>query len=367
MARNRFHTGVALGAGLICLTLGGAVSAAEWDAGGGAAWQDLMAAAKSEGRLVVAACPDVTDAIGKAFTQDTGLEIAFLSGNVVDVGNRVEAELTSGRVTVDVRLGGSSDVVFAKQGLFTPLDDKLILPNVTDTANWAGNKLDWVDDGGRFMLIPVQYVTGWPLINRDAIDISQITTWQDLLKPEFKGKIAAFDPTVSVGLGTSVYLARLFGIDFVKRLYKGQEVVITRDRRQLVEWAARGVYPIVLSAEAPTIEPFRAAGIDSLTVKVMADGPGNLLGGCHVAYVPKAAPHPAAAQVFINWYASSRGQQVLVQATHQPSRRVDVSREGVPDYMIPNPNLQYFDQYKESYVLGDRMPLIEAIKQALAD
>lgn len=56
------------------------------------------------------------------------------------------------------------------------------------------------------------------------------------------------------------YLVHQFGDDFVVRLYKGQEVTLSRDHRQVAEWVARGTYPIVLGSVQSMIEMFRKEG-----------------------------------------------------------------------------------------------------------
>ncbi len=338
----------------------------EWNAGAGNDWDALLAAAKKEGEVVVSVCPGATETLGKAFKDDTGIDISFVTGNIRDLGSRFDTELRSGRVATDVRLAGSSGAPYLGQGLLAPLNDELILPNVTNQANWLGGKMGWLDNDETYLPVPAEYVAGFPVINADIIDPAGITSWQDLMKPEFKGKIAAFDPTDSIGSATSQYLAKTYGLDFVAKLYKEQVAIISRDRRQLVEWVARGTYPIALGADAAQeIEPFHEAGFTSIQALTMADAPGNLVGGCSVAQVPVKAPHPNAARVFINWYLSNAGQAAYVAGMHQPTDRLDVANDGVPDYLVPRQGLKYFSTYREDYVLHERTKLIEEIGNAI--
>jgi ABC-type Fe3+ transport system substrate-binding protein len=336
--------------------------AAEWDAGAPKVWGDLLAAAKKEGAVVVSVCSGATETLGKAFKRDTGIDISFVTGSIPELGSKWDAELKSGRVTTDVRLDGTSSPPYAKQGYLVPVKDELLLPNVTNQSNWLNGRLLWMDSGQKFLPVPAEYVAAFPLINTDLIDAKSITKWADLLKPEFKGKIASFDPTDPIGSGTSLYLAKLHGVDFIGQLYKGQEIVLSRDRRQLIEWVARGTYPIVLGADAAQeLQQFRDAGVTSIKALTMSDGPGNLIGGCSVVSLPKQTPHPAAARVFVNWFLSKNGQEAYVAGMHQPSDRQDIANEGVPDYLIPKPGLDYFTSYEETYVLEIRPQVLKDI------
>ena len=344
----------------------GAASAAAWDAGGGDKWAATLAAARQEGGLVAAVCPPLINAIERDFRADTGLDISFIAGGMVDINQRFDAEVGSGHVTIDAHLGGASDVKLAKVGKLAPLADDLVLPNVTDLRNWKDGHLEWVDNSNRYVAVPAQYVSTVPMVNRDIVDPAALSQWTDLLKPEFKGKIAAFDPTVG-GSGQSVaaYMASLHGIDFVTKVYKDQQVVLSRDSRQLGEWAARGLYPIVLGIDPLQVPILNEAGIKSLVFVHPKDGPGSVLGGCSAITIPKKSPHPSAARVFANWYLSSRGQAALVEASHWPSRRVDVPPNGVPDYFIPDPTQTYLNQYREDWYLKERPVVREALKEAL--
>jgi ABC-type Fe3+ transport system substrate-binding protein len=247
-----------------------------------------------------------------------------------------------------------------------PIDKQLLLPSVTDPKNWIGGKLQWIDNAQQYLLIPSEYVHGWPLFNSDIIKPGEITSWQDLLKPQYKGKIAAYDPR-SGGPGQAVasFLAETFGIDYIKRLYVGQDATLAGNSRQLVEWAARGTFPIVLAALPTDIERFRRSGFANLAIGDLPDGPGTLLGGSSLIAEPKGAPHPNAATVFLNWYLSHQGQLIFSTVWETPSRRVDVQVPTVPPYTIPKPGVAYIEQYREDWYENVRPKVQSAITQAL--
>ena len=343
-----------------------AAVAADWQDGAGPEWQKTLAAARAEGTVVVTGRPEIADKFMEAFKRDTGITMEFLGGVGRDLDSRLEREMNSGHLTIDVMLTGANGVDYVAKGQLDPIKPRLMLPGVTDPKNWNDGRLKWVDKGEAYMFTPNEYLFGWPLFNTAGVKLESIVTWQDLLKPEFKGKIASFDPRPGgPGQAAAAYLTDRFGIEWVKKLYVGQDVKLARDSRQLAEWVARGVYPIGIGTLAVEIERFKKGGIKTLEVKSMADGPGSILGGSSVAIMPKGAPHPNAATVFLNWYASNPAQTIFATVWQTPSRRLDVKVDNIPDYVVPQHGVKYLDQYSENWYVQTRPKLVEEIVKEL--
>jgi ABC-type Fe3+ transport system substrate-binding protein len=222
-----------------------------------------------------------------------------------------------------------------------------------------------MDKGATFLFEPNEFIFGQPIFNNDQVKPGEIAAWHDMLKPQYKGKIAAFDPrAVGAGQAAAAYLADQFGIDFIKQLYAGQQVTFTGNARQLVEWVARGTYAVGIGATPPEIEEYRTK-LHNITVGEMTDGPGSLLGGSAVVAEPKEAPHPNAAAVFLNWYASQPAQQIYAETWQTPSRRTDVHVDSIPDYVKPKPGVTYLDQYQEEWYVNARPKVQNGIIEAL--
>jgi ABC-type Fe3+ transport system substrate-binding protein len=344
----------------------GSASAQDWQAGAGPEWQHVLADAKKEAQIAVVGPPELGVPIADAFLRDTGIEVDYLGGVASANGARVSREARAGNVTIDVFFTGTAELPLAKQGLLADESARLILPGAADPKNWRDGMLKWVDNDKKYMLQTEASVTSTPFYDTNSIKPGGLTSWKQLLDPQFKGKIVAYDPR-SGGPGQQMvgYIGALFGIDFLKSLYLGQQVTYSQDSRQMSEWLARSVDWVALGMLAPDYVRLRNAGITNIAVADMKDGPGTLSGGFSVILEPKGSPHPNAATVFLNWIASRVGQQVYSHVEGQLSRRVDVHDSSVLDFMVPKPGKTYLDQYNEDWALNQRAKIVDAVLQAL--
>jgi iron(III) transport system substrate-binding protein len=331
----------------------GAMVFAAFAAAGEAEWKDMLDKAKKEGKAVLAGPPfrDLRQALIDGFQKDTGITLDYIAISPGDLVPRVLREHASGRPTMDAVLGGArSAYVLYERGVKEPLAPKLVMPEVEDTSKWRKKQLKWVDKEGQHLLQTSEWVFGGILINTTMVKPESIQSWQDLLKPEFKGKMAAFDPRpAGPGQAAGQVLWHRFGDKYIADLYKGQEVTFTRDPRQLVEWVARGTQPIALGAVQIMIETFRKEKFP-LAVVYPKDNPGFVTGGWGVVQLLKGGPNPNAGAVFANWLASKNGQEIYSRTMLEQSLRADVSDKELPEYNRPRPGVNYLDQYSFEWV-----------------
>lgn len=349
----------------LSLSLAGAALAAGWDDSGGEAWQKVLEAAKKEGPVVVLGRPDLGKPFAEGFKRDTGLSMEYLGGQTRELQSRFRREVASGNVLSDAILGGETAVDMIAPDYLMSLADKIMLPGVKDGKNWINGHMQWGDNKQTYLFIGGEYVHGWPVLNTNIIKPGDVRVWDDMLKPQFKGKIVAFDPREGAGGAAAAYIIETKGIEFYKKLYKDQEMVLARDGRQVVEWLARGSHSIALGAVPPDIEYFRNAGMKNLVVTPMEDGPGTLLGGSAVLTIAKKAPHPNAAIVFLNWYASKPGQEAFSATWRTPSNRTDVEIPTVPDYVKPVAGKKYLEQYREDWWMQRRTVIEKQLEEIL--
>lgn len=342
-------------------------SAEEWQAGANADWQRVLTAAKKEGRLSVAGPAELARPLTDGFSQDTGIEIEYLAGEARDRSSRLGREARSGNVSLDFVFSGGVELPLVKEGFFEDEKARLMLPGVTDPKNWSDAKLKWVDNTQQYMLQTHAYVSTVPIYDGTSIKPGEIKSWKDLLNPKFKGKIVAYDPrSGGPGVQAAGYIGSQLGMDFLKSLYVGQEVVYSLNSRQMTEWIARGVYMIGLGILTSDYITLKEAGITNLIPASLGDGPGTISGGFSVVLLPKGAPHPNAATVFLNWFASRPGQEIYSKAMKTVSRRTDVPIDSsIPDYTVPKPGIPYQDQYSEDWLTSVRAVVIGQALQAI--
>jgi len=336
-----------------------------WDAGAPPEWEEILAAAAEEGEVVVAGPAFLDDAMTAAFEADTGLTLSYLGGNTRELNSRLDQEAQAGNVTIDVSMGGGTQLnTLLPEGLLEPIRPQLILPAAADGDNWRLGDQKYLDNDDQYMLQTTEWIHGWVAVNPDSLGDIEVTTWDDLLQPELVGRIAAYDPrTGGQGQSAAAYLAEVKGMDYIVELFDGQEVTYTQDGGQLMEWIARGTYDVALGGIAPDVERYRREGLP-IEVRHMEDGPGALTGGFSVLKQPVGAPHPNAAQVFLNWWASGRGLDVYAEVLMEPSLRVDSQAE-VPDYVTPQEGVDYIDQYTEDWYTTVRPQVTEELAAAL--
>lgn len=357
--------GAVVGA-IAAATVSMSVAAQDWQAGAGDQWRNMLAAAKKEGTVVLVGPPSIGQPMSEGFKRDTGIDVEFLGIVGAPLFQRMSREYKAGNVTLDVVFSGA--VTMPLQEYMEPLRPKLILPGVTDPSNWVDGKLKFADKADKFIFYPAEAVFGWPLVNADLVKPGTIKSWNDLLKPEYKGKIAIYDPRVpGPGVATSAFIADALGLEYTKKLYVDQQPKFARDGRQITEWIARGVYPIAVGISASDIEDFKRAGIKTLDVVADIQGTSMPIIGNFYPHVPGKAPHPNAAAVFMNWYGSKPGQEANSRAQILASRRTDVDTSTLPPYIRPKPGVTYIDQYAEDFVVNRRDKLIEEVRKIVGD
>jgi iron(III) transport system substrate-binding protein len=132
---------------------------------------------------------------------------------------------------------------------------------------------------------------------------------------------------------------------------KQQSVVITRDDRQILDFVARGKYPLAIGpGDVQTNElinkglPLRFMRPDSLAEGTyMTSGNGSFT-------VVRAGPNPNATKVYIDYLLSREGQLEWSKASGFASLRRDVPRDHVPDVWLPRDGVEYAQLSSEPYV-----------------
>ena len=103
-------------------------------------------------------------------------------------------------------------------------------------------------------------------------------------------------PTGGSTQNSLVHMAFMYGENFIRELLSKQEVIVTDDDRQQVEWVIRGKNPIAIGLNTPQLIPFEKQGLGK-NVKELEDKFIRLTSGYGTINFLEGAPHPNAAKV----------------------------------------------------------------------
>lgn len=339
----------------------------DWDAGAPAEWEEILAAARDEGVVVVGGFPFLEEPMQQAFERDTGIRLEYVGGGGGEISSRFEQEIRADSSTIDLILGGGGELeTLHPDGLLGNIRELMILPGVQDGSWWRLGERQWYDDAQAYFLEGSGWVFGYITVNPDLVDPDSLNTWEDLLRPELTGQIIAFDP-LAIGAGQGAASAMVgsgVSLEYLEELFIGQEVDLVEDNTQVVEALARGTHAVALFALQSQIERFRSEGFE-LEVVLPDDYPGYITSGFSVLKLAPNPPHPNAAQVFINWYASVPGQQVYQDVLLETSNRQDVDRSNLPEYVIPQEGVDYFTDSTEEFRLSTRREAVDTLFEVL--
>lgn len=320
-------------------------------------WDRTISSAKREGKVVVLGPPgsDVRDALVQGFVKDyPGIEVEYSGIPGSAVVPKVKAERRAGLFTVDVHIGGTTSIITGLKDIAQPVEPLLVLPEVKEGKYWRDGKLDFADSEGKFDLMFAAYVRLAMIYNPQLLDprrAQELSYW-DLTKPEFKGKIIMADPIIA-GPGQSfalfLFLHPQLGPDFFKAFAKN-DVVFSRDHRQVVEWVSTGKNPIGLAVDELTLAGLRKAGIQNVRNQPRLKEGTYLTAGFGSLMMPDNPPHPNAARAYLNWFLSKKGQEAWVAGAGTPTRRMDVRISHLDPDTLLEPGVTYINSSKEDIV-----------------
>ncbi|MDP2644871.1 MAG: extracellular solute-binding protein, partial [Desulfobacterales bacterium] len=315
---------------------------AQWEA----EWQKTLEAGKKEGKVVVYVS-SMAGAVRKqapAFAKQFGIEVEVTAGRGNDLVRRLTTEKSAGLSIADVVISGGNSIFNLKQlGMTEPLDSKLILPEVTNPKLWyTMDSLPWLDDAKHFLHF-LAYPNRDISINTDLVKPGEIQSWQDLLKPRFKGKIVWSDPSVAGsgfnGFATNI-MHKVTDENYYRKLVATQDLTLNRNQRQMADWLARGKYAVSISIPGGALGQFFNAGAHIAYVRVQ-EGTYLSYDGGNVSIVAKA-PHSNAAKVYVNWLLTKAGQEFAQKDTKYMSSRNDIPIENVNPDNRRVPGERYF-------------------------
>ena len=293
-------------------------------------WDRVVAAAKREGTVVVSipTSAELRQQMEAAFHKRfEGIKLELVATRGSAGITRIVEEKRAGLHYFDLHIGGTSSIVTGplRAEILEPVLPWMILPEVRDPKNWWAGHV-WADNAQKFIYVFLGYMTETIWYNSDLAKPEEVTSYDDLLQPKWKGKMVILDPRTQ-GSGESMwaFLWRIKGEGYLRKL-AAQEMIVGRNLRQLAETVARGKASLSIGVSYYSYQPFIKAGLPIKTLPVPKEGIYASSGSGNLAIL-RNAPHPNATKVFVNWLLSKEGQTIFTNAMGQPTRRFDVDTQ----------------------------------------
>jgi len=269
-------------------------------------WNDVVAAAKREGKLLIYNGTNfpIVRKIAVEMQKETGIAIDVLDGRASEIRERIRVEQSTNRTVASLSYSGLT-TLFTQTGEGA-FQEHGPLPNAQGVIPELASKGHvLLGSVGMFLLM---YNT--TLVKPEEVPKS----WRDLTDPRWQGKILS-DDFRAAGAGNVWFEAtyNAFGREYHDKIAL-QKPVFSRNFPESERRVARGEYPIYL--------PFNMSeyiSLRGLPIKALVPTEG-------AAYVPfgaailKDAPHPNAARVYLNFLLSDIGQTMLAAEGFRPAK-----------------------------------------------
>ena len=272
----------------------------------------LVAAAKKEGELnVIALPPDWANygAIIKAFGDEYGIKVNSAQPDAASQEEINAASQQKGKSTAPDVFDLGQSVALANTALYAPY-------KVTKFADISDAFKDpagaWVNDYGGYMSIGF-----------DSSKVPPIANVEDLLKPEFKGKVALNgDPTQAGAAFSGVMMVAVSqggspddiapGVDFFRKLKEAGNFLPIDPTPATIE---SGQTPVVIDWDYLNV-----AETKKLPSWQVVIPPNAAVAGYYFQAISKDAPHPAAARLWQEFLYGDEGQNLYLQGGARPVR-----------------------------------------------
>lgn len=270
-----------------------------------AKWEDVVAAAKKEGKITIYNGTNfaIIRKIGAEFTKKYGIRVDVLDARATEIRERIRVEQATNRTVASLSYSGWTTLSTQQaEGVWQQLGP---IPNLA--------KLEApVKDNG--VLVPTTVGKFAILINTNLVKPDEEPrSWLDLTHPRWKGRILSDDPRAA-GAGNVWFEVNLnvFGAEYHEKM-AAQGMVFNRLFPESQRRLARGEFALYL--------PFNVsefAGLKGLPVKPVIPQEG-------LPYVPFAfailrdAPDANVARLFIDFTLDDEAQAMFANEGFTPA------------------------------------------------
>lgn len=289
-----------------------------------------LQAAKQEGKVVwyVALTTDFNQQVCDLFNKKGfGVQCVFHRDGAGPLYRRYLQEAKSNINVADV-------FTFSNLGYFFQLKQGGYLLPYRPRGTERFNPFFTTEDGSWMIPLATAQV---PAYNTKLVKPSELpTSWTDFLRPEWKDRLVLPNPSFS-GVAAEVMIAMVkkFGWDYFEKLAK-QNPRIVPSASGTLTFVERGESHMVVYAPLASVFDHAQRGEP---LKMFVPKEGVLVNGIPSA-IPKNAPHPNAAKLFVDFLFSREVQQLIVDSGYHV---------GHPEVKYP-PGLPPFEDLKPIFV-----------------
>jgi ABC-type Fe3+ transport system substrate-binding protein len=229
-------------------------------------WAQIVEAAKREGRVVVVGPQgsETRDGLTLGFQRKhPEIRVEHSGSAGAQLPPKLLAEQKSERYSVDLLVQGTTTVITGLMSAkaVVPIQPYLVGPNTRDASVWLNKKFSFADDAGQYNMVMSVYILPPFVYNPTMVSPGEINGWKDLLAPKWKSKLVARDPRLAGGglaIATFWYANRKLGKEYIQKLFGSQDVALSRDDRQLLDFVGQGKYPIAIGPSEVLAKEFIA-------------------------------------------------------------------------------------------------------------
>ena len=365
-------------AGFLFLVLPGLSGAASWD--------ETLAAARKEGKLIVVLGGGASRRyrpIFQYFEDKFGIQTVVSTGSGRKQADRILAERGARRFKVDIMMAGGTtgNTRLLPNGVIDPITPELFLPDVVDKSLWYKGRHYYSDPKESYIFAFSAAADLTPIamrFNTDKLPIKEAkkidSVWTFLDKKRFAGQIVALPPTLA-GAGGTYFSAQVhpdLGVEFLRRFFDPElKVNFIQSYRQVADGVARGKYAfgIFIGSGGQDIDRLGDLGLPVANFGEIIEGTlkerPTLQGtaSSNNIMVVNGRPNPNAARLFVNWFLSREGQTIMHTKSGRspaPSFRVDVTEQGkVLKADMRKPGIDYLTIAHDPQIQTKRLPMLK--------
>ena len=300
--------------------------------------QAMIAAAKKEGEVVWYTTLIVNQLVRPmvdAFEKKYGVKVRYTRANSTVTTTKVLSEAKAGRIVGDVHDGTDGIETLKHAGVVEHW-----MPD-----NWKDYPPEYRDADGYWIATHVYFYS--PGVNTQMVAAKdRPQTYEDLLNPKWKGKMAWAATSTSSGAqgfigNILISMGQEKGMDYLRKLAAQKIINASGSARQVLDNVIAGEYPLALQIfnHHTIISAKQGAPVDWIKMEPLGSTVNTIA-------VVKGSPHPNAAKLLISYMVSLEGQKVFQKAGYLPAN---------PDVPAAVPALKPKEGHFKANVLTQKM------------